>query len=108
MSLGDYNEALLWFEAAMQYGDDDDKQLLSYNMAILSAMTGKIPDAYRFFEKSKASAVSADASCVYKISINEGQLHFDEISDPPSLVSLATDGLRTLDDFQSIISQPQA
>jgi tetratricopeptide (TPR) repeat protein len=105
LSYGNYDEAKLWFQAAAQYDlDEDDRQLLDYNMGVLSALSGHHSEAGEHFRRAKEAAVKSEASCVYQLNLVDGKLAHEEIFDPQSLDSLAAqalDSLSRLDDKSS-------
>ncbi|MGV3551146.1 hypothetical protein [Rhizobium sp.] len=97
MDLGEYDEARRWLQAAKQYGDEEELQLVTYNIATLSALKGDYSAA--LFELRQAKEMKeAAASCVYKMAKGSDQMiKIIEILDPPPLGSLIDEAIKAIE-----------
>ena len=98
LSHGDYEEAKLWFQAAAQYElDDDDYQLLEYNLGVLAALSGRLQEARDHFNRAKQHTVKSEARCVYQLNLCDGKITSEEVFDPRSLDALAEQAINSLE-----------
>ena len=100
LSIGEYDEARKWFEAARQYDvQQEDLQLVEYNFGVLSAMMSDIPEALRHLRAS-LTFEEAEVSCVYRVYRSESKLLFEEIFQPKSVSELAKEAIETIESMQ--------
>jgi tetratricopeptide (TPR) repeat protein len=104
MSQKNYDEARLWFEAALQWKEDDELCLLVYNYAILEAMVKDYPRAISYLNRCLAEKAARDhqPSVVIRAKKGgDGNVEFYEDFSPPTVEVLARDALSI---FQALAS----
>ncbi|KQV18263.1 hypothetical protein ASC97_29850 [Rhizobium sp. Root1203] len=99
---GNYKEARLWLQAALQYADEDAIQLHWYNSGVLHALVGDIPAARFDFLRAKDSK-GTSAACLYQLTINEqGELDKFEVLDPLDVTPFVDKAISVLNGFGAI------
>ncbi|KGE00976.1 hypothetical protein [Rhizobium sp. YS-1r] len=96
MDHGDYPEARLWLQAAIQYGDETDMQLVLYNSGILHSIVGEYEAANFDFQRAKQEK-ECSAACAYRLAVDaQGYLVTSEVLEPTSLLNLIDEAIEAL------------
>lgn len=97
MATGDYREARLWYHAAQQYASEDERQLLEYNMGVLSALIGDLSAAREHLLAALTSKEFNDVSVVYRLFVQDGKIEYAEVFDPISMPTLINQAMEAVD-----------
>ncbi len=92
---GDFEEARLWFQAALQYADPDELQLHLYNSGVLYGLVGETPSALLDLKRA-LDHKEVDPECVHILRKDNGKIDSYEVINPPSLNTIINDTITLL------------
>jgi tetratricopeptide (TPR) repeat protein len=96
LTLENFDEAKLWFEAAREFeSEEDDKQIISYNLGVLNALIGNLEVARQEFARA-CSEEDSGAACIYRVSGTDGKVSIEEVFDIDSVGALSREALDQL------------